>query len=827
MKKNRRLPSSLLLLAEIAMGAAATQFIASAAVNVESSPWVWQNPLPQGNNLNAISCPSSSTCYAVGELGTILVTTNGGVNWNGQFSTTSKNLHGISCPSTSTCLAVGDGGLILATNTSGSTWKAQNSGSSANLTGISCPSTSVCYAVGGSAFILYTNLGISTSPWQQLPGGGAAISCPTTTACYTVSAASVSRGLFLGGLWEVVGTNPVPPLDGGFLTPINCVSESACAATAFGGGPSGASVIGTTDFGNSWSSAFLGNHIFLNSISCFNDLSSPLCYAIGRAATATNEVFHGGLNSSSWTAFSAGDTTSNGFVRSFRGISCQPIFIPTPPLGLTAGMCFAVGDNGAMVTNAPSGSIWHAQETSIAPLPFELTGVSCPATGTCIAVAAGAGVYSSVNSGAWTQKTGQVGGSGISCPSSTNCFVVGSAEILASSDGGSTWHAQSVSPGFTPGGSAVSCPSTQVCVAAGQNIYYTNNAGATPWIFQKTFGGALGVSCANTSSCMAVGLFGTIVYTNNLSAPGGQWIQQLPAVTSNNLDAVSCPTPTSCFAVGDSNTFLAGTFRNNSWSWAILTPPLSPSDSITSISCLPPTSSSPIVCYAGSFQGEIVTYTTTTNGLPIFNLEAAVDPGFHLFGMSCTGSTAFPVADFECAAVGQNETILTKTVVPHILGTGELTPNGGSSDVGEPVTFTLTWTVPGGQPWRSLKYLDLRLSDDDGVGLWARFLPGNPSAFALLDGHGNIVADGVPGSTSLLDSPTATLDLAKSNIQAAGPASPIVTVNFALSFKPAAAGDASPSAARVYQSEISASNLAGTVQGPEKAGSWAVRPDHR
>jgi hypothetical protein len=53
---------------------------ASAQVYLGSSPWVWQNPLPQGNDLQAVTCSSaggSLSCIAVGDLGTIIFGTAG------------------------------------------------------------------------------------------------------------------------------------------------------------------------------------------------------------------------------------------------------------------------------------------------------------------------------------------------------------------------------------------------------------------------------------------------------------------------------------------------------------------------------------------------------------------------------------------------------------------------------------------------------------------------------------------------------------------------------------------------------------------------------
>jgi photosystem II stability/assembly factor-like uncharacterized protein len=43
--------------------------------------WFCQYPKPQGNTLYSIAMIDSSTAIAVGDLGTIIKTTNGGVNW--------------------------------------------------------------------------------------------------------------------------------------------------------------------------------------------------------------------------------------------------------------------------------------------------------------------------------------------------------------------------------------------------------------------------------------------------------------------------------------------------------------------------------------------------------------------------------------------------------------------------------------------------------------------------------------------------------------------------------------------------------------------------
>src|ERR1017187_314861 len=109
---------------------------ASATAN-SGSTWTTQT-VPSGTSyLNAIACPSTTTCYAVGENNSnsgaiILATTNSGSTWTTQTVPSGTNyLKAIACPSTTTCYAVGEdssgsgGAIILATINSGSTWSAQ------------------------------------------------------------------------------------------------------------------------------------------------------------------------------------------------------------------------------------------------------------------------------------------------------------------------------------------------------------------------------------------------------------------------------------------------------------------------------------------------------------------------------------------------------------------------------------------------------------------------------------------------------------------------------------------------------------------------------
>src|SRR5207249_5874025 len=74
---------------------------------------------------------------AVGNSGTIVRTTNAGVNWVSQSSTvTTQSLEDVSFSDANTGTAVGDNGTILRTTNAGNTWVNQTSGTINTLLGV-------------------------------------------------------------------------------------------------------------------------------------------------------------------------------------------------------------------------------------------------------------------------------------------------------------------------------------------------------------------------------------------------------------------------------------------------------------------------------------------------------------------------------------------------------------------------------------------------------------------------------------------------------------------------------------------------------------------
>jgi len=82
-------------------------FVWLMSFNTLSAQWEWQNPLPQGNTLLGVSFTDANMGTVVGNSGTILRTTNEGVNWNSQSSGTTLPLYVVSFTDANNGTAVG------------------------------------------------------------------------------------------------------------------------------------------------------------------------------------------------------------------------------------------------------------------------------------------------------------------------------------------------------------------------------------------------------------------------------------------------------------------------------------------------------------------------------------------------------------------------------------------------------------------------------------------------------------------------------------------------------------------------------------------------
>ena len=102
-------------------------------VNVSFSQWQWQNPLPQGNILFGSFFLNSNTGYACGDGGTIIKTTNGGLNWIILRTDTKESVRSLYFISSLTGYACGLNKLVLKTGDAGLSWQPVSINASAKL----------------------------------------------------------------------------------------------------------------------------------------------------------------------------------------------------------------------------------------------------------------------------------------------------------------------------------------------------------------------------------------------------------------------------------------------------------------------------------------------------------------------------------------------------------------------------------------------------------------------------------------------------------------------------------------------------------------------
>lgn len=94
----------------------------------DSSGWCWQRPLPQGNAIADYHFVSDSQGWAVGDMGTILATTDAGVTWTPQPSGTDQPLTRVVFVDALSGWVASTNGQVLRTTDGGAHWQAMSIG---------------------------------------------------------------------------------------------------------------------------------------------------------------------------------------------------------------------------------------------------------------------------------------------------------------------------------------------------------------------------------------------------------------------------------------------------------------------------------------------------------------------------------------------------------------------------------------------------------------------------------------------------------------------------------------------------------------------------
>jgi photosystem II stability/assembly factor-like uncharacterized protein len=118
------------------------------------------------NRLESVSFMDAITGTAVGDNGTILRTTDGGVTWKAQSSGTTNSLWAVTFMDAKTAIVVGNSGTILRSTDTGMTWTPLPTDTRATLWGISFADAKTGIVVGDRGAVLRTVEGGVT--WKTL-----------------------------------------------------------------------------------------------------------------------------------------------------------------------------------------------------------------------------------------------------------------------------------------------------------------------------------------------------------------------------------------------------------------------------------------------------------------------------------------------------------------------------------------------------------------------------------------------------------------------------------------------------------------------------------
>lgn len=489
------------------------------------SAWAVQStPNPVGstlNQLNSVSCVSSTQCAAVGSG---FAEGWDGVNWTVQTIVTPHPhtggppvLLGVSCRA-ALCAAVGFYELDavetrVAEMWDGRKWVLQSApisspNDSSVLTAVSCSGPNACMGAGSfhnsffnqnhtlaEFFSLVWQQQTFTAPGPSIAGGVDDVSCPTAKFCAAVGSFETASDFetyaetWDGTQWNVT-TVPNPSTTN--LTAVSCSSTKACTAVGNGGDAiTGFVTLAEHWDGTGWTVQTTPNHAGAGQGTYFTGVSCPnnnACTAVGayRDNSGGQFPFAAKWNGTSWVATTA-PNPSGATISELNRVSCA-----------SATSCVAVGGQGPSNPTALA-EVWNGTSWTIHDPSFgtdftdaSLQGVSCQSPTSCTAVGsvfstpahrrfALAEKWDGTN---WTDEGALVPPStstnvlnDVSCAAADDCMAVGtsvqSASVgttLTETWNGAKWTLRTAP---NPGGtmhttfSAVSCPSRLLCIGAG------------------------------------------------------------------------------------------------------------------------------------------------------------------------------------------------------------------------------------------------------------------------------------------------------------------------------------------------------------------------
>jgi photosystem II stability/assembly factor-like uncharacterized protein len=342
------------------------------------------------STLYDIGCLTASRCFAVGDAGTLLATTDDGRTWHREASPTGAPLYRIACAPPASCYVIARPGTILVTHDAGAHWAAR--ALAVDVPGLALPG---CV--------------IGDAPQGETPCrlGLLDISCPSALTCYAVATAPSGYD-----------SNPIsqPP----------------------GAGP-GSSLWLTQDGGATWTRQPIPPGVV-----CDGDCSEPYRYPLEWVSCAPSGPCWAGGNQlvGSHEGFASAllmTPAPGGSWRLQPGCPASgPCSEPVTDVGAcpTGAGCYAVNNSNPFGDGSSTVSIYTATGQNgpsvTVPAGHVLTDIACPAARTCYTVGAGGVILRTTNGTRFTpiKTLTRESLNGITCVTASACYAVGAAGTI-------------------------------------------------------------------------------------------------------------------------------------------------------------------------------------------------------------------------------------------------------------------------------------------------------------------------------------------------------------------------------------------------------------
>jgi photosystem II stability/assembly factor-like uncharacterized protein len=486
-----------------AMTALVALSAASGGVNTPYSGWYAGNPLLGANRLTDLAC-AGNTCYAAGDAGTALKSTDGGATWTGIVTGLTVDLPRIRLIGGDANKIVAGGGCAVRRSEDGGEsfsrppFAPSDTSCPFSVNALAFPSENVGYLLlNGGNVVSTTDAAQTFSRKTSVPGSATCsgpcvvlpdLLCRSDTTCFaaTNGDGTIQRTTDGGGSWTQVAASGGPPLRGleavgmtlyavgngltvlkstdggqdwnrqpvtgtppGNLTSVRCGDADTCLMTTEAG-----KVLRTTDGGKTYESVAPST----DPVHAVDFASQTRAVAVGALGTAAISDDAG----ANWRAV---------------GSRISGSFSVLHAASDTAA--YAGGSNGVLARTTNAGQTWANVS---APTAATVTGIAAPTADRVFVLAADGTVQRSDNGGVSYRllNTGTTSTPrAVAAVSSNTVFLVGPVGVRQSANGGETFRASTATVVRSARLDAVDDAGSAVVVYGPKRIAMTSDGGNT------------------------------------------------------------------------------------------------------------------------------------------------------------------------------------------------------------------------------------------------------------------------------------------------------------------------------------------------------------